>query len=126
MRAGFDVVADPTLEARAEFTPGKFAYNADTMTRLDVSHEWRHFNQLQQMMDSGIDISNSTLAVAQAPAEFGAYRYEEALWRRIGAEPTPDYLQFHNSQLDAFESELFAFRSFAAKGYNAQWRGIQW
>jgi hypothetical protein len=125
-RAGFEVVSDPTLEARGEFSVGRFTYNPNTMTRLDMAHEWRHFNQLQQMADKGITINNKAFGIAQAPAEFGAYSYEESLWTRIGATPSDEYIAFHNAQLDTFESGMGAFRSFVAKPYNAKWRGINW
>jgi hypothetical protein len=125
-RAGFEVVADPTLGARGEFSVGKFTYNPDTMTRLDMAHEWRHFSQLQQMSGKAISISNKAFSIAQAPAEFGAYSYEESLWTRIGEMPSDEYLAFHKSQLDTFDSGMGTFRSFVAKPYNAKWRGIDW
>lgn len=127
-RAGFEVVEDASfMEARGQFHGMKFTYNPDTMTRLDFSHEWKHFGQLNQMIDRGISPSKSkNMRMAHFPAEYGAYSYEQRLWERINVSPAVDYRQFHNSQIELFERGLSSYRSQVTKPYNAKWRGINW
>ena len=58
-RAGYEVNANPLLQARGEFSPGKvFEYHPETMTRLDLAHEWQHFGQLQQMEANGLKLNS--------------------------------------------------------------------
>lgn len=104
-RAGFDIVEDANFSAaRGQFDGMQFTYNPAAMTRLDFSHEWRHFRQLNQMIDRGLSPAKSAnMRVARAPAERGAYLYEERLWRRIGVTPKSDYLRFHAGKVEFFE-----------------------
>ncbi len=96
------------------------------MTRLDFSHEWKHFGQQRQMMERGLELKPSNMRTAHHPAEIGAYKYEQRLWERIGTKPSDDYLRFHVGKLDYHEQGMFEYRSFVAKQYGNKWRGINW
>jgi hypothetical protein len=125
--AGYEVTADRLLEARGQFSVGKkFSYNPETMTRLDMAHEWRHFNQLQQLEGRGVKLNRSAFGTMEAPGELGAFSYESRLWSRIGATPDSQYMNFHNAKIDLHTDQMSSFRSFAAKSYNAAWRGVNW
>lgn len=127
-KAGFEVISDPDfVAARGEFEHMKFTYNPETMSRLDFAHEWRHFKQLQQMQERGISLAKSSnLRAAHAPAEYGAYTYEQRLWTKLGDTPSADYMAFHLERVTTFEQGLADYRTFVAKPYNAKWRGIEW
>jgi hypothetical protein len=94
VRSGFEVIEDSTfISARGQFDGMKFIYNPETMTRLDFAHEWRHFGQLKQMIDRGITpLKSKNMRMANSPAEFGAYSYEQKLWERINVTPTNEYI----------------------------------
>jgi hypothetical protein len=128
VRSGFEVIEDSTFtSARGQFDGMKFIYNPETMTRLDFAHEWRHFGQLKQMIDRGITpVKSKNMRMANSPAEFGAYSYEQKLWERINVTPTNEYINFHSSQLEYFDRGLGSYRAQLSKPYNAKWRGIRW
>jgi hypothetical protein len=125
-RAGFSVVEDSTLAARAEFAEGSFTYNPDTMSRLDFAHEWQHYKQISQLRQRGIPWNGKTIKTVEAPAEVGAYGYEQQLWERAGFSPSDEYLEWHTNKLASYDDGMWKFRSLTAKPYGAKYRSVDW
>jgi hypothetical protein len=72
------------------------------MSRLDLAHEWRHYKQLIRLQRRGTTFRSR----GAAAAEVEAYRFEERLWRRLGATPSAEYRRFHSSNLAQYLQEL--------------------
>jgi len=112
--------------AGQSFSPGRFTYNPETMTRLDWAHEWRHFKQLQQAQSRGIKLNSQAFRAMEGPGEIGAYSYEKALWERAGLRPSDEYLSWHSDRIGSYADQSRAFRSMVAKPYGQIYRGIRW
>jgi hypothetical protein len=124
-RSGIKVTADADLAARGEFTRAKdgawsFAYNPRTMTRLDLAHEWRHFQQLVKLEESGL----AYRAPLRGTFESGAYAYEQRLWRRIGGTPTQAYLAEHGRQVAHWLAALRGRDVHNLLRYNPEYRSV--
>jgi hypothetical protein len=107
-RMGYDVVEDAKFMSRGEFDidARTFTYNPETMTRLDLAHEWWHYKQLIRLEKQGLRFRSK----GSAAMEVGAYRFEQRLWERIGSTPGDDYLRFHSGNLTEYLDEMRANR----------------
>lgn len=99
-KMGYQVIEDAEFMARGEFDIDErtFTYNATTMTRLDLIHEWRHYKQLVRLEKQGLSFRSR----GSEAAEVGAYRFEQRLWQRIGQAPVSDYLRFHSQNVSRY------------------------
>ncbi len=121
-RLGYEVIEDTNLAARGEFDVIKktFTFNPNTMTRLDLAHEWRHYRQLRQFQTRGLSYKTKLNPLA----EIGAYRYEQRLWQRIGKKPVLEYLKWHSNRLQGYQSYTRNIDKFLR--YKPRYRGIRY
>jgi hypothetical protein len=78
------------------------------------------------MEANGLKLNSNAFGIAKGPGELGAYNYEASLWNRAGISPTPEYMNFHDSQLIRFDEFMGNYRREAAGKYGGKWRGIDW